>query len=317
LPVLFNHNRDKHIGRATKYNNTGSKIDVGSLDDIIWSESEFAQEKKRDIENGSLVGTSVGYSIESEGELVGKNKDDGLPIYCFKWAPHEFSFCTIEADTTVGVGRERAKSNEEFREILIYEKNPIDIPNTQPKRQTPTMDEPNSPAVPAVDVARERGDAVTNERKRVADIQELATHFKTNGIAGRRVDAGDIAAQHIRDGKTVNDFQNTVIRASLPEVKEVTLAPEIGMSERDISQYSVLRAINGVIGAAKGRSFDGLEREVSDEVARKHGRQPDGLGFFLPPEVMTGGSRERTLFSTGSFHPRSKSPISSAMNPVE
>jgi len=72
------------------------------------------------------------------------------------------------------------------------------------------------------------------------------------------------------------------------------------MSNKDLSQYSLVRAINGVMGSVNGRPFSGLEREASDEAAKRHGRQSSGLSFFVPHDVMTAeyqgpGSRQRVM----------------------
>jgi HK97 family phage major capsid protein len=117
LPILFNHDRDQHLARATKFENNGHKITVSGL---VWSEAEFAQIKMRDAVNGSLPDTSVGYQIIDDGICVGA-KDD-LPVYKFKWAPYEASLVTVPADITVGCGRERGKPDEkEMLEIKILE----------------------------------------------------------------------------------------------------------------------------------------------------------------------------------------------------
>jgi HK97 family phage major capsid protein len=135
----------------------------------------------------------------------------------------------------------------------------------------------------------------------VAAIRELCSFFKANGIAGRKVDATEIAEQMIQNGKSAEDFEKAVIRSSLPEIREITQSPEIGMSQRDLSQYSLLKAINGVMGSVNGRPFTGLEREASEETAKRHGRQSSGLSFFVPHDVMSaeysGGrpSRERVM----------------------
>ena len=101
LPILFNHDRDKHLGRAPSYQNDGHKISV----DAKFSESDFAQEKLKDAMSGVLPDASIGYLLEDEGVCVGAK--EGVPIYKFKWKPFEASLVTIPADTTVGVGRSR------------------------------------------------------------------------------------------------------------------------------------------------------------------------------------------------------------------
>ena len=89
LPILFNHDRNAHLGRAKSFKivddgNGGKRCEVS---DIKWSETDFAKEKRADAENGSLPDTSVGYRILDDGECT--EVKDGIPVYSFKWEPHE------------------------------------------------------------------------------------------------------------------------------------------------------------------------------------------------------------------------------------
>jgi HK97 family phage major capsid protein len=76
--------------------------------------------------------------------------------------------------------------------------------------------------------------------------------------------------------------------------KESPSDPDIGMSAKDVKKYSFLRAINA---AATGDWHNaGLEREASDEVAKKVGREP--RSFFVPFDVIN--PRERRDMTVGT-----------------
>lgn len=67
--------------------------------------------------------------------------------------------------------------------------------------------------------------------------------------------------------------------------------PSIGMSEKDVQQYSLVRAIRA---AATGNWRDaGLEMEASHAVAQRMGREPQG--FFVPFDVQRGERRDLTV----------------------
>ncbi len=135
LPLLFNHNRDQHLGRAKGFQCDGHKITVTAH---VWNRSAFAQGKKADMEAGSLVDTSIGYTILDEGKQIGRK--DGHPIYRFKWEPHEHSLVTVPADSSVGVGR--SHNPAEFIEISIQDnqnQNQIDT-NYMPAPTTQTRE---------------------------------------------------------------------------------------------------------------------------------------------------------------------------------
>jgi len=304
-PLLYNHDRNLLLGTLSEPDCDGKRCYVKAK----LSEAEDVKSYRTKIKEGILKDTSIGYSISNEGKKVGER--DGIPIYKFKFSIHEASLVTIPADTTVGVGRQRsAADGEEMQEICIS--NEKVIANELQQRNNAPMPEANTPAEtakPAIEVSAVRNEAVTNERKRVADITELQKHFRENGLAGRKIDTSETAAIFIADGKSVREFQDFVVRGNFPEIKPVAQmdSPTIGMKQRDIERYSIIRAINGVIASVQGKKFDGLEREMSDETALKHNRPVDGLGFYIPedfmrhPGTMPMSDRQRTLFATGSF----------------
>lgn len=62
----------------------------------------------------------------------------------------------------------------------------------------------------------------------------------------------------------------------------------LGLSEKEIRKFSLLRAVNIL---ASGKALDGLEGEVSTAEARRLGRDPQG--FFVPAEIFAGASTDR------------------------
>lgn len=74
-------------------------------------------------------------------------------------------------------------------------------------------------------------------------------------------------------------------------------APIIGMGERDLQQFSLLRAIQAVATGDWRRA--GLEREASDATAKRIGREPQG--FFLPYDWLRSehsGVEQRAITTT-------------------
>ena len=292
--LLFNHNPEILIGRNTFI---GVENGRGYVDSKI-SRADDVKSYATKIEEGILCDSSVGYGIEDDGEEIGMR--NGIPEVRFRWQPHEVSLVTIPADTSVGIGRE--ETTTVFRSISFSVDNKPKPATNAPTHKTPMADPiaPNAPETPSINIVAERQGAVAAERKRVADIQELNTHFTTKGIAGRRVDAGKLAERMIADGKTVDDFRNEVIRTELPELKPIETSPEVGMSKRDLSSYSLVRAMNGAIGAMKGQSWSGLEKDASEAAAKIAGRSTQG--FFIPHDVMQSRALTTNVFNAaGAF----------------
>jgi len=107
--LLYNHNRDKVIGKITRawVENGRGQAEVEFDDD---AESDTIYKK---VKSGSLKGVSVGYMVnmgECEVITAGKKSEDGRfkgPCHVMrKWQPYEISIVSIPADSTVGVGRE-------------------------------------------------------------------------------------------------------------------------------------------------------------------------------------------------------------------
>ena len=119
--VLFNHNRDKVIGKivsAEIKNNRGKAV-------IEIDEDEESEVIFKKMKSGSLKGISIGYDVERWEEVApGKQSEDGRftgPCSIAKrWMPFEISVVSVPADATVGVGRD---FNEESKHSLdLYER---------------------------------------------------------------------------------------------------------------------------------------------------------------------------------------------------
>lgn len=66
------------------------------------------------------------------------------------------------------------------------------------------------------------------------------------------------------------------------------LDPKLGLTDKEIRQYSLTRAIRCL---ASNKQLDGFEAECSQEEQRRVGRNPGG--FFIPFEVLAAGREER------------------------
>lgn len=212
LPILFNHDRDQHLARATSFECDGHKC---SVSDFIWSESESAQSKKRDALSGALPTTSIGYSIEDEGVCVGAK--DELPIYKFKFKIYEASLVTVPADISVGVGRQRSdKPKGEPKEISIRSEIPLDVSRNSENARTTEKPPKGTKAMsekieaPEIDVAAERADERRIERERVKKIND---HVGSLTNEAWKKAAAEIAVKAIEDGADFETFRTAANNA--------------------------------------------------------------------------------------------------------
>ena len=109
--LLYNHNRDKVIGKVTKAwveNNRG-------MAEVEFDTDEESQTILDKVSGGSLKGVSVGYQVKQWEEVkANKTSEDGRftgPCdIAIRWMPYEISIVSIPADSTVGVGRDMSEN---------------------------------------------------------------------------------------------------------------------------------------------------------------------------------------------------------------
>lgn len=284
LPMLFNHNRDEHLGRASSYELKDGKCYVKGL---IWSDSPDAQIKKKDMESGALPDTSVGYQITDEGECVGAK--DGIPIYKFKWSPFEFSLVTIPADITVGAGRGTELTDARAHLIVIHDQKGLapekKKAHTQ-SQQTKSMADPViTPAAenPKIDVVKERDEAVKTFKARCQRIDAWVTAVKRDDW---RTVAATVANKH-KDGEADFDAFRAEALNSFEGAQAAPVNTEIGMSRKEIATYSLARAI---YRRGTGKPLENIEKEASDAQAKLLGKDADG--FFIPEDVVNRSLQE-------------------------
>lgn len=105
--VLFNHNRDKVIGRILEASNENGRCTAT----VRFDDDEQSDIIYKKVQGGTLKGVSVGYMVDSWEEVApGKQSADGRftgPCEIAKrWTPYEISIVSVPADPTVGVGRD-------------------------------------------------------------------------------------------------------------------------------------------------------------------------------------------------------------------
>ena len=118
--VLYNHNRDKVIGKVLRawVENGRGNAEIEFDDD---AESDVIYQKVR---SGTLKGVSVGYMV-TNWETVAANKKSadgrftGPCDIATRWEPFEVSIVSVPADPTVGVGRSHEEPETETEETGV------------------------------------------------------------------------------------------------------------------------------------------------------------------------------------------------------
>ena len=262
-PLLFNHDRDAVIGVVEKAWIEGNKAKAK----VRFGNSAKAKEIWDDVQAGILKNVSVGYQIE-EMEKVGE-KDGVDKFEVTKWMPLEVSIVSIPADNTVGIGRE-------------FEINIKGEEMDKQKQQNQT---------PQIDVKAEVKKAQEAERARVAEITAIAEKF------GKK----DLAKEAIEKGISVDEFRAKILDEITAEPQIDTKNMTLGMTEKEVEEYSLLRALRALANPFDKRAQDEAkyEFEVSQEAQRKFGLEAKGI--LVPLDVLarsltaTGGDTGNTL----------------------
>ena len=269
-PLLYNHDRGILLGTINNPTFEGGRCYV----DARMSEAPDVASFKQKVEEGILKDTSIGYSIEDEGEEEGER--DGIPVMRFKCRIFETSLVTIPADPSVGVGRSRADATtDNLMEVSVRAKDSIDSPAKTDTTRTTPMAETITPAAepkPVINVVEERQQATRTERERVKKINDYVGALKKPEW---KTAAAEVALKAIENGDDFDSFRTAALN-SFEGVTQAVQTSEIGMSAKELKAYSLVRAMRQ---RYLGKPLDGLEKEASDATAKLIGRDADG--FFI------------------------------------
>lgn len=271
-PLLMDHDRRDHVGVIESV-----RIDADRVGRAVvrFGKGARASEVFQDVIDGIRTNVSVGYSID---EVILESEKDGQSTYRIKsWTPHEVSLVSIPADISVGVGREADDTTEPDPAAAPTAPAANPIPATTGARTMPDEIK-NGPSAEDLQRAAEAAarNATDGERKRVGDIAAIAQQY-------RKYDLNDLAMAAIREGMSVDEFRAKAM-------DKITTAPkptaEIGMDQREVRQYSFLRAMNFLLNPRDQRAAEAaaFELECSRAAAERSGKTAQGL--IVPFDVL-------------------------------
>lgn len=250
-PLLLNHDTDKQIGVIEKawVDTKAKKVRVSAR----LGESPLAEEIYKDMMDGIRKNVSVGYTV---GKMEERKQDDTRVFIAVDWTPLEASVVSLPADHNVGLGRSTVDDEPE----------------------TVVVDE-SKQAVNTISIRRQimehtEQDVLKMERERVAEIEMVAAQFsaKVTDMVKLRKDA-------VNSGMSVDAFKGLVLQRLSED--QLPTPSMVGMSEKEVRNYSIRNLIYSQVA---GSGVDGtFEREVSDEIARKLNKRPQG--YFIPVEI--------------------------------
>jgi len=247
-PLLVDHEMADQVGVVEQISLGTDRVARAV---VRFGKSARAEEIWQDVKDGIRSNVSVGYIIN---EMVSDGKKGDREVFrATRWMPLEISIVSIPADTSVGVGRSiEAPAPAPVADPIIIVK------------ETKMSD----------DTSSVRADAAKAERERVAAILDLASRHNHREF-------GEAA---IRDGASIEQFRG----ALLDKVgsKPLSVSNEIGMSDKEVRNFSFVRAIRALSNPQDRRAQDeaSFEFEASQAAQKKEGR--DSRGIMVPADVL-------------------------------
>ena len=254
-PLLLDHDMKKQIGVVERYEIDSATKSAKAI--VRFGRSELAEEIYQDVRDGIRQNISVGYKINGMERM--KEMKDDRPMFRVRTTPLEVSVVSIPADSSseVGVGRSQDKQKQTTIKV-----------NTMTEE---VKNEINLDEVREQSVAEAKAEFVRNSK----EIMDLAVRHN------RR----DLADKAIQDGNSVEEFRGILLDQIATDKPLET--PEIGMTKKEVRQFSIMKAINALANPTdrQAQRDAEFEFECSEEASKHYGRTAQGI--MLPPEVMS------------------------------
>ena len=210
---------------------------------VRFGKGALASEVYQDVVDGIRSNVSIGYKVRK----MERDNDQPDLFRVIDSEIMEVSIVSLPADTSVGVGRSvEVPDNATIKPI---------------EKEAPKMEPENQ-----VDLDQVRAEAAAERSKEINEIMGLAAKHNQRSFAD----------EAIRQGMNLAQFRGSLLDKIADKPLDVA---EIDLSAKEQRQYSLTNAIRS---AASGR-FEGLEREVSEELAKRYGKEP--RGFYVPNNI--------------------------------
>lgn len=302
LPLLFNHNRDKLIGVVEKLDQDEHR----TYATVRFSTSEEGQKAKAMVDERVLVNCSFQYEIRDYDEIRGENREDDQ-IIATSWEIFEVSLVTIPADSNVGVYRDFETNLKEKKMAIRDQEN---SENTVKDTEQQVKENVREAAIAEARRAQTELENVRqSERQRIENIYSLCRQFNIDDSERENM---------IRSNESIENIRSHVLdllgRRSASPVGAASrgVSDDMGLTAAERNNFSLVRALNAALTGDWSKA--GFEREVSQTLAKRSGRET--TGFFMPSDITMqrdttpgymvgqatqGGNLVATELRTGSF----------------
>lgn len=261
LPLIVQHDRTQlNVGVIEQVRPEGGKLRGLAR----FGASTQAKEILADVKAGIVRSLSVGY------ELLQIISETGRTVR-FAWRPYECSVVSVPADPGAGFYRSLKGSN--MTDITVIDNADQGVDHmSRSQRRSATH-------------------GVADERDRVREIYAI----------GRQHNMQALAEAAVNDGTSLDAFRAMAlqrVRGNGNDGLRASESPELGLSRREVEQFSFVKAILAQMDPNYARREAGFEMEASRALAQKLGREPQGI--YVPGEVLRYQSRNQRDLVAGT-----------------
>jgi HK97 family phage major capsid protein len=294
LGSFSNLERKQAGDREVPYNFVEGRIEVSSVHPEI----------KTKLDEGHINEMSVGYKYTEDKTVFipkGKSKEingqkfEGPVNIRTEWHAEEASLVPLGADSQAQIrgykdfkeaqqkiSRQLGESESELEDVTIQKAETHDKVSTEEKpngekTQTITTETQQKNDMENI----EKNDGVEEQVNAAVKATKDAFDKRADAILALGEEVGDSnwALSQLRSDRSVEQVQREAIQKIKEDSKSLgsLSQPEpLGLNEKESKSYSITNAMKSLVN---GGTVDGLEKEVSDAIAKRSGRETHG--FFL------------------------------------
>jgi HK97 family phage major capsid protein/HK97 family phage prohead protease len=271
-PLLLDHDMSQQIGKieSVELDQRGSRM----LAVVRFGRGALADEVFRDVVDGIRSNISVGYRV-NQMKKDERDKDGNL-YRVTSWQPLEASVVSVPADVNAHVGRstdsqtaiEDSAMTDEIRSEQVEE----EVVDLTVEAEEAVLEVEETEAVEAEEIVDEIAEAETARAREDERIRALGKAYRAEAKA----------EEAIAEGKLADEFKSSVRSTFKYEpIKETEMSSEIGMTAKEVRNFSLVRALNALANPHDRRAQEAaaFEFDVSNSASR-------GDGFVVPFDVM-------------------------------
>ncbi len=273
-PLLLDHDARQVIGVIEGVNLGGDKKLRAT---VRFGKGPLADEIFNDVVDGIRSKVSIGYFVHKMALEEQSKEHDSYRVT--EWEPFEVSIVAIPADDTVGVGRKHEPVNPQMK-------------RTETMEAVKTTESPAAVDVAAIQT-KAREDARKAELDRITQLEAIGQKFEKFG-------GQELARKAINEGQTVDQLNMALLERINTNAKKPTATGEIGLTEKEVRQFSFLRAAHALAnpGDPRSREAAAFEFEVSNAAQKESGKVSRGI--MIPVDVLRAGATAKRDMTVGS-----------------